>query len=383
MNHRLSRREALLALGALSLSAAGCRSMSHRHPPMTATSTPFGTLPDGRTADLFTLTNGHGTVLKFTNYGLTVTELHTADRDGKLGNVVLGFDNFPRYLRGHPFFGCIAGRIANRIAGARFTLDGREYRLVANNGRNHIHGGTVGFDKRLWTAAAPVITPDAASVELTYMSPDGEEGYPGTLRVMVRYTLTQDDEWRIDYRAETDAPTILNLTNHSYFNLAGRGDVLNHAVEIASDQFTEVDDELIPSGKILPVAGTPLDFRQPTAIGARGMNTGLKPSGYDHNFILRQGGGKLGLAARAYDPVSGRTMDCLTTEPAVQLWTMNFDPGTDLVCTGGFQVPKHGGFCLETQHYPDSIHHPHFPTTELRPGQVFASTTAYRFGVRR
>lgn len=218
----------------------------------------------------FVFRNPNGTTLKFTNYGLLVTELHTRDRHGKLGNVVLGFDTLARYLQGHPFFGCIAGRFANRISQGRFSLDGKDYVLATNNGANHLHGGLVGFDKKLWTAGPIQTTEEAISVDLTYTSPDGEEGYPGALTVTVTYTLTRDDVWRIDYRATTDAPTILNLTNHSFFNLAGFGDVLSHELEIAADQATEVDSGLIPTGKLLPVLGTALDFTQPNAIGARG-----------------------------------------------------------------------------------------------------------------
>jgi len=216
-------------------------------------------------------------------------------------------------------------------------------------------------------------------MDLSYTSPAGEEGYPGTLTVTVTYTLTRDDVWRIDYRATTDAPTILNLTNHSYFNLAGRGDVLSHELEIAADQFTEVDDTLIPTGKLLPVRGTPLDFTRPTAIGARGMKTGLTPPGYDHNFVLRHGGKALGLAARVFERGQGRTMECHTSQPGVQLWTFNRAPD-GLVCTGGVPVSTHGGFCLETQNFPDAIHHSGFPSCVLRPGQVFSSRTEYRFG---
>jgi aldose 1-epimerase len=347
---------------------------------MTSERTVFGTLPDGRSAHLFVFRNDNGTTLKFTDYGLIVTELHTRDAAGVLGNVVLGFDNLPRYLQGHPFFGVVAGRFANRIALGKFSLDGKDYTLAVNNGPNHLHGGTVGFDKRLWTAGPVRLDGEGISVDLTYTSPDGEEGYPGALTVVVTYTLTRDDVWRIDYRATTDAPTILNLTNHSFFNLAGKGDVLQHELELAADQVTEVDSGLIPTGRFLEVKGTALDFTQPTAIGSRGMATGLTPPGYDHNFVLRHGGGTMGLAATVLERTTGRRMECHTDQPGVQLWTMNRAPVEPLVCTGGFEVPRHGGFCLETQHFPDSIHHPHFPTCVLRPGEVFSSRTEYRFG---
>jgi aldose 1-epimerase len=349
---------------------------------MTSERTVFGTLPDGREAGLHVFRNDRGTVLKFTDYGLIVTELHTRDRNGVPGNVVLGFDNLARYLQGHPFFGCVVGRFANRIAGGRFSLDGRDHVLAVNNGPNHLHGGLRGFDKQLWNAGQVGVTEEGISCELTRVSPDGEEGYPGTLTVSVTYTLTHDDVWRIDYRATTDAPTILNLTNHSFFNLAGKGDVLRHEVSIEADEVTEVDAGLIPTGRMIAVRGTALDFTRPVSVSHAGMVTGLDPAGYDHNFVLRHGGGALGLAATVHEPGSGRTMECHTDQPGVQLWTMNREPAADLVCTGGFRVPRHGGLCLETQHFPDSIHHPHFPTCILRPGEVFTSRTEYRFGTR-
>jgi len=395
MNEPIPRRRALPLIGALPLAVAGCRVghdsltlaagqrtgvLESHGKKMTSERTVFGTLPDGREAHLHVFRNAHGTTLKFTDYGLIVTELHTRGGSGTLGNVVLGFDNLARYLRGHPFFGVVAGRFANRIALGKFTLDGKDYTLAVNNGPNHLHGGLAGFDKKLWTAGPVRLSDEGISVDLTYISPDGEEGYPGTLTTTVTYTLTRDDVWRIDYRATTDAPTILNLTNHSFFNLAGKGDVLQHEVEIHADAVTEVDGGLIPTGRLRPVKGTALDFTRPAAIGHKGMDTGLKPSGYDHNFVLRHGGGKLGLAARVVERGSGRKMECHTDQPGMQLWTMNNDPGPDLVCTGGFQVPKHGGFCLETQHFPDSIHHPEFPSCVLRPGEVFSSRTEYRFG---
>lgn len=397
MSTPISRRRALPLIGAVPLFAAGCRT-SHDTLSMTASDgngvyqwngkkmtserLSFGTLPDGREAHLFVFKNANGTTLKFTNYGCLVTELHTKDRHGKLGNVVLGFDNLPRYLQGHPFFGVVAGRYANRIAKGKFTLDGKEYTLAVNNGVNHLHGGIVGFDKKLWSAGEVRLSDDGISLDLSYTSPDGEEGYPGALTVTVTYTLTRDDVWRIDYHATTDAPTILNLTNHSYFNLAGRGDVLEHDLEVEADYYTEVDAGLIPTGKLLPVKDTALDFRARRWIGLRGMSAGLASPGYDHNFVLRHGGKKFGVAASVIEKSSGRTMTCVTDQPGVQLWTMNFEPAKDLVCTGGFQVPKHGGFCLETQHFPDSINHPEFPSCVLRPGEVFKSRTEYRFGAR-
>ena len=391
----LTRRQVLTVLGALPLGAAGCRIESKtgsivgsnekgrftaNGKVMTSERSVFGTLPDGREAHLYVFRNANGTTLKFTNYGLIVTELHARDRAGQLGNVVLGFETLQRYLQGHPFFGVVAGRYANRIALGKFNLDGKEYSLAVNNGANHLHGGLLGFDKRLWTASEVQISAAGISLDLSYLSPDGEEGYPGTLAVTVTYTLTHDDTWRIEYRAVTDAPTILNLTNHSYFNLLGRGDVLQHELQIEADTVTAVDDGLIPTGQFLPVKGTGLDFTHLRAIGSHGMRGGLKSPGYDHNFVLRHGGGTMGRAARVVERGSGRTMECHTRQPGVQLWTFNSDPNPELICTGGVQVPRHGGFCLETQHYPDSIHHPHFPTCVLRPGETFSNQTEYRFG---
>jgi len=384
---RLSRRAALGALAlpwmgcslrrAIGNDGAGASTVNGKH--MTADQVSFGTLPDGRDARLFTLRNASGTTLKFTNYGLIVTELHAPDRQGRTGNIVLGFDNLPRYLQGHPFFGAIAGRYANRIAKGRFSLDGRTFELATNNGKNHLHGGLKGFDKQLWKPGEAHITADAIWIELTHRSPDGDEGYPGNLDVTVRYTLTRDDVFRIDYTAVTDQATVLNLTNHSYFNLAGGGDVLGHELLLNCDRYTPVDDGLIPVGELASVKGTPLDFTQRTPIGARQMQVGLAVPGYDHNFVInRSPHGGLALAARVVEPNSGRVLECHTTEPAVQLYTFNFAPAEGIVCNGGVKFGRHGGFCLETQHFPDSPNHPHFPSVVLRPGQTFRSTTEYR-----
>ena len=342
----------------------------------------FGSLADGRKVELFSLSNGKGMTVKVTNYGAIISELHAPARDGKSGNVVLGFDNVERYLKGHPFFGCVAGRYANRIAKGKFKLEGTEYTLAINNGANHLHGGLVGFDKKLWNILSVSVEDNSAKVRFSYASADGEEGYPGDLLVIVTYSLNERNEFRIDYEAATKKTTVLNLTNHSYFNLAGHGNILQHELQIESDHFTEVDSGLIPTGKILPVAGTALDFTKPHTIGERAAGGGLGDPGYDHNFILRDFDGRLHLAATAYDPSTGRVMECLTSQPAVQLWTFNREPAPDLVCTGNWQVPKHGGFCLETQHYPDSPNHPGFPTTVLHPKEKFESSTVYRFSVR-
>jgi aldose 1-epimerase len=330
---------------------------------------------------LFTLKNRNGVLVKITSFGAIVTELQVPDRNGTPTNVVLGFDNLDQYLKGHPAFGAIIGRVANRIAKARFTLDGQEYQLAANNGPNHIHGGRNGFDKAVWDAKILPTKPNAASVQFTYLSKDGEEGYPGNLSVAVIYTLTAENELRIDFHATTDKPTILNLTNHGYFNLAGSGDVLGHELFINADRYTPSDAELIPTGEIAPVKGTPLDFTQPTSIGARIDQLKPSPGGYDHNYVLNHGGTNLALAARAHEPRSGRVLEVFTTEPGVQLYTGNFLDGR-LTGVGGVTYGRHSGFCLETQHFPDSINKPHFPSTVLRPGQTFQSTTVFKFSNR-
>jgi aldose 1-epimerase len=341
---------------------------------------PFGTLPDGRAVTLYTLKNAHGMTVKIIDYGATVTEIHTPDRNGKPGNVVLGFDNLRQYLTESRFFGCIAGRVANRIAKGKFTLDGKEHALATNNGPNHLHGGVAGFDKKLWSAKTLPATADGVSVELTYISPAGEENYPGTLTTTVTYTLTTKSELRIDYRATTDHATPVNLTNHSYFNLAGSGDVRSHVVFLNCDHVTAVDAGLIPTGEIVLVKGSPLDFTTPTPIGTRLEQTGLEPAGYDHNFVINGGGEKLTLAARVTEPGSGRVLEVLTTEPGIQFYTGNFlDSANPVTGVGGVKYAQHSGFCLETQHFPDSINQPQFPSVVLRPGETFKSTTVYAF----
>jgi aldose 1-epimerase len=362
------------------LASNGSAPLKDNNHSMSVQRTSFGELPDGREVSLFTLTNSNGTTVKCTNYGLIVTELHTRDKNGKLGNVVLGFDNLPRYLQGHPFFGAIAGRYANRIAGGRFSLDGTTYELATNNGPNHLHGGIKGFDKKLWQAGEPTITAERVAIEFSYLSPDGEEGYPGNLQVYVTYALTRDDGFRIDYRATTDQATVLNLTNHSYFNLAGQGDISDHELLLHCDRYTKVDSTLIPTGELADVRNTPLDFTRSRAIGSNGMQAGLANPGYDHNFVINRGGHGLIVTALARDPLSGRTLECLTTEPGIQLYTFNFAPEEGIVCTGDVKFGRFGAFCLETQHFPDSPNKPHFPSTVLRPGETFRSTTIYRFG---
>ncbi|MGY2132878.1 aldose epimerase family protein [Hymenobacter sp. HD11105] len=354
---------------------------------MTPASTSFGKTTDGTEVLLYTLTNSHGLQAKITNYGGTVTSLIVPDKSGKLGDIVLGFDNVsgyqsPEYVKSGPYFGALIGRYGNRIKGGKFTLDGKEYKLATNNGPNHLHGGVKGFDKVVWQAQ-PGSSADGQNLTLTYTSKDGEEGYPGNLQVQVVYTLTNDDALRIDYTATTDKATPVNLTNHSYFNLnhGTTKDVLNHQVTLNADRYTVVDAGLIPTGELRPVKGTPFDFTTPHTIGER---IGQVEGGYDHNWVLKTSGNAGGLheAATVYEPTSGRTMTISTDQPGVQFYTGNFLDGT-LTGKGGTQYVKNGGFCLETQHFPDSPNQPKFPTTILKPGETMRSTTVHQFGVRK
>lgn len=338
----------------------------------------FGRMPDGTLVRLFTLTNSRGTKARITEYGGILTELHVRDRSGSLGNVVLGFQSLERYLQGHPFFGALTGRYANRIAGAKFSLDGTTHNITQNHGAHTLHGGKLGFDKRVWKGE-PLPGPAGGSgVVFRYTSADGEEGYPGRLVCAVTYTLTDDDELRIDYLAETDKPTIVNLTNHSYFNLTGSGTILDHVVQLDARHYTPVDPTLIPTGEIRSVAGTALDFTEPHSIGERAAQAGLAVPGYDHNFVLNHGGVSLGRAARLSEPSTGRVMEVWTTEPGIQLYTANNLDGS-IVGTGGVLYPKYAGVCLETQKFPDSPNKPWFPSSVVRPGTPYRSTTAFRF----
>ena len=344
----------------------------------------FGKTPDGTPVELYVLKGGRITV-KVMTYGAIVTELDVPDRQGKMADVVLGFDTLEGYLADHPYFGATVGRVANRIAKGTFTLDGHDYALAVNNGPNTLHGGLKGFDKVVWKAQ-DVSGPDGPAVKFTYVSKNGEEGYPGNLSVGVTYSLRsgRDSEGlQIDYTATTDQATPVNLTNHSYFNLAGpaAGTVLGHELEVFADQYTPADDTLIPTGAIEPVRGTPLDFTTATPIGARINQLKGDPVGYDHNYVLRNAPNASKaprLAARVREPASGRVLEVLTTEPAVQLYTGNFLDGT-LKGKGQVAYRKHQGFCLETQHYPDSVHHASFPSTILRPGSTYTQTTIYKF----
>jgi len=343
---------------------------------MSITRESWGTTKAGEAVDLYTLENANGMKVKIATYGGIVTELHVPDRDGNPADVVCGFETLAEYEAGHPYFGALIGRYGNRIAKGRFTLDGKEYTLATNNGENHLHGGNVGFDKKVWKAE-PVETDNSVGVKLTYVSPDGEEGYPGTLTSTVVYELTADNELKIDYKATTDAPTIVNLTHHGYFNLGGHdsGDILDHVMMIAADRYTPVDEGLIPTGELAPVAGTVMDFTKPTAIGARIKD--VTGGGYDHNYVLNSQDGSLALAARVSDPKTGRVMEVYTTEPGIQFYTGNFLDGSNK--GKGAVYNKHAAFCLETQHYPDSPNKPDWPSVVLRPGQTYRHTTVYRF----
>ncbi|MBP6823877.1 MAG: galactose mutarotase [Acidobacteria bacterium] len=345
----------------------------------------FGKLPDGTEVDSYTLSNKNGVEVKITNYGATVTSIKAPDRNGKFDDVTLGYDNIAGYLDKNPHLGALAGRYANRIAKGEFKLGGKTYTLAKNNGPNHLHGGPKGFYQQLWKAT-DATGKDGVAVKMTYLSKDGEEGYPGNLEATVTYTLTDQNELKIDYMATTDKETVVNLTNHSYFNLAGAGsgDVLNHQLKINSKQTTEIDKTLIPTGKMSPVAGTPFDFGKLTAIGAHinDKNEQLEiGQGYDHNFVLDTGGNLTAQAVEVYEPTTGRVMEVFTDQPGVQLYTANHLDGT-IIGKGGKTYNKRGAFCLETQHYPDSPNKPNFPTTVLKPGDKYQTTTIYKFSAR-
>jgi len=349
---------------------AASRKMEHK---------PFGQTAEGEKVDLYTLTNPNGMEAAISTYGGIVVSLKTPDRSGKLGDVVLGFDDLKGYLGASPYFGALVGRYGNRIAKGKFSLDGVEYTLAKNNGENSLHGGLRGFDKRVWTAKE--VSPE--SLELSYFSKDGEEGYPGNLSATVTYTLTDNNELKIDYSATTDKDTVLNLTNHSYFNLAGEGegDILGEMVMINADRFTPTDSGLIPTGELRSVEGTPFDFRKPHAIGERINSTDeqiVMAKGYDQNFVLNRTGNGLELAARVTDPKTGRVMEVLTTQPGLQFYSSNFLDGT-IHGKGGKVYGPRAAFCMETQHFPDSPNHPSFPSTELKPGERYQTTTMYRF----
>lgn len=343
---------------------------------MDITSEVFGTLADGQTVSLYTLVNANGMKVKVTNYGGIVTSLEVPDKNGKFEDVVLGYDKLDGYLKDSPYFGALIGRYGNRIAKGKFTLNGKTYTLATNDGANHLHGGLKGFDKVVWDAEI-VKTENSVGLKLSYLSKDGEEGYPGNLSCSVTYTLTNENELKIDYEATTDKPTPVNLTHHGYFNLAGQGncDILNHVMMINADKYTPVDDGLIPTGELKSVKDTPMDFTTPEKIGARIEQV---KGGYDHNYVLNNQSGKMALAARVYEETSGRVMDVFTTEPGIQFYSGNFLDGT-ITGKSGKVYHKYYGFCLETQHYPDSPNKPKFPSVILNPGETYTHHTVYKF----
>ena len=335
----------------------------------------FGNI-DGKEIYLYEITNPGKMVVRITNYGGIVTSVEVPDRNGKMDDVVLGFSSLQLYLDGHPYFGCLTGRCANRIAGGQFSIDGKDYQLAKNNGPNHLHGGIKGLDKVVWESQEYRIG-EEAGIELKYLSPDGEEGYPGNLNIRVIYSLTPDNGLKVDYYAETDAPTPVNLTHHGYFNLLGEGngDIMDHLLMLDADRYTPVNDLLIPTGELRDVTGTPFDFRQPKTIGKDFRQV---EGGYDHNFVLNNRG-KFGMVAKLIEPVSGRWMEVYTSEPGIQLYTGNFLDGT-LIGKSGKAYRQHFALCLETQHFPDSPNQPSFPDVILRPGHIYRHTTIYKFG---
>jgi aldose 1-epimerase len=340
----------------------------------------FGKTPDGRQVDLYTLTNANGLKARITNYGGIVVSFEVPDSNGKVADVTLGYDKLDGYIKNNsPYFGVTVGRYANRIGKAKFVLNGVEYKLAANNGENHLHGGIKGFDKVVWDANE-VKTKDGAGLKLTYKSKDGEEGYPGNLTCSVTFTLTKNDELKISYEAVTDKPTVVNLTNHAYWNLAGQGsgDILGHELMLNADKYTPVDKGLIPTGEIKSVKDSPMDFTKPMTIGSR---IDKVEGGYDHNYVLKSGGGALSLAARVYESKSGRVMEVYTTEPGIQLYSGNFLDGT-ITGKAGKVYKKHYGFCLETQHFPDSPNKPEFPSVVLNPGEKYTTVTVYKFSTK-
>ena len=351
------------------------------HAMSSITISEWGTTTEGTTAHLFTLQGPGGLVARLTDFGARLVSLEVPDRQGKLADVTLGLDTVAAYERHTSYFGCTTGRYANRIAGGRFSLDGQTYQLAKNIDPNHLHGGKRGFDRYVWKAE-PLDAEVAPAIRFTLRSPDGDEGFPGALDVTVVYRLTAENELRIDYEARTDKPTVLNLTNHAYWNLAGArsGTILGHRLMLAADKYVAIDDQAIPSGQLSPVAGTPLDFTTPHTIGERlaELKQGPPPGGYDHCYVLRGQDGKLALAARVEDLQSGRVMEVLTTEPGIQLYTANYLDGGPV--NGGFV--QHAALCLETQHYPDSPNQPSFPSTRLAPGEIYRQTTVHRFSTK-
>ena len=363
-----------LLAGCASTKPVYTTSISHR---------PFGKTPDGTPVDLYTFRNANGVEVKICNYGGTVISFTAPDRNGNLADIVLGYDNLDDYIKNSPYFGCLVGRYGNRIAKGKFKLGDKEYTLAVNNEANHLHGGIKGFDKVVWNAKV-VTSPEGPGLELTYTSKDGEEGYPGNLQVKALYRLTSENALALQYMAITDKDTVVNLTQHSYFNLAGKGDILGHVVMMPADRYTPVDSTLIPTGEMASVAGTPFDFRQPTAIGARinQDNEQLKfGKGYDHNWVFSKPNGQLTMLATVLEPNSGRVLEVFSTSPGLQFYSGNFLDGT-IKGKGGQVYQFRNGFCMEPQHYPDSPNQPNFPSVVLKPGMLYKNTIIYRLSVQ-
>jgi aldose 1-epimerase len=384
----------LIAAGLGVAGLVGCTSMPESNNTIgTITQATFGYTAARTPVEIYTLRNGHGMEARIITYGGIVQSLKVPDKDGKLEDVVLGYDTLDGYLTNNPYFGCLVGRYGNRIGGAKFTLEGKTYTLATNNGPNSLHGGIVGFDKVVWKAKS-WFTLDGPALELNYVSKDGEEGFPGTLKVTAIYTLTENNELHLDFTATTDKPTVCNLTHHSYFNLKGQGngDILGHEVYINADKITPVDKDLITTGELKPVDGTPFDFRKPTAIGARINDPDQQLQygpGYDHNWVINKPLDKEGkpmlnkfsLQARVHEPTTGRVMEVWSTEPGLQFYAGNFLDGS-IIGKEGKMYPRRSGFCMEPQHYPDSPNKPMFPSTELKPGKTYQTSIVYRFSVK-
>ncbi|HAO77634.1 MAG TPA: galactose-1-epimerase [Verrucomicrobia subdivision 3 bacterium] len=371
-----------MAAGLLAVSLVGCATMSSSNKSSTITKADFGKTSEGQAVEIYTLHNSKGAEARIMTYGGIVQSLSMPDKNGKFADVVLGFDNLQGYIDKTPYFGALIGRYGNRIGGAKFTLEGNTYTLATNNGPNTLHGGLKGFDKVVWTAK-PSVGIRGPQLVLAYFSKDGEEGFPGNLEVTAIYTLTEDNELKLEFAATTDRPTVVNLTHHSYFNLAGQGngDILGHIVYINSDKTTPVDSGLITTGEFKSVDGTPFDFRKPTAIGARINDPDpvlQYGPGYDHNWVVNKPLGQFGLQARVEEPASGRVMEVWSDEPGLQFYAGNFLDGT-LKGKGGVAYQIHTGFAMEPQHYPDSPNKPNFPSVELKPGQTFHNTIVYKF----
>ncbi len=376
---------AVASLGIATTCFTGCESMNHSSNG-SITKSDFGKTTDGQAVQLYTLRNAKGMEATIMTYGGIVTSLKTADRNGQFGDVVLGYDNLDGYIKSTPYFGALIGRYGNRIAKGKFSLDGVEYTLATNNAPNALHGGLKGFDKVVWSVEEAEVGEHGPELELTYLSKDGEEGYPGNLKVKAEYTLTEDNGLKVKFTATTDKKTVLNLTQHSYFNLRGSGDILGHSVQINADKFTPVDSTLIPTGELRPVAGTPFDFTTPHTIGERVNTVGDEQikfgGGYDHNWVVNQSvANKMTLAASISEPTTGRTLEVWSTSPGVQFYCGNFLDGT-ITGKGGWTYQFRNGFCFEPQNYPDSPNHPEFPSVVLSPGETYHNTIIYKFGAK-